>query len=64
LLPVLRWINKGLKQHAVQPDREPDIALLKREGDVTDAEVVQGAERSTMDALAELTESADKLLVF
>jgi uncharacterized protein involved in oxidation of intracellular sulfur len=31
---------------------------------LTDAEVVQGAERSTMDALAELTESADKLLVF
>lgn len=29
-----------------------------------DAEVLDGAERSTMDALAEQTESADKVLVF
>ncbi|EWH01407.1 hypothetical protein Q427_14205 [Halomonas sp. BC04] len=31
---------------------------------LTDGEVVEGAERSTMDALAEATEQADKVLVF
>ncbi|CAM4295846.1 DsrE family protein [Vreelandella rituensis] len=31
---------------------------------LTDDEVVKGAERSTMDALAEATEQADKVLVF
>jgi len=31
---------------------------------ITDAEVINGAERSTMDALAEATEQADKVLVF
>ncbi|MCE8034049.1 MAG: DsrE family protein [Halomonas sp.] len=31
---------------------------------LTDEEVVEGAERSTMDALAEATEQADKVLVF
>lgn len=31
---------------------------------LTEDEVVQGAERSTMDALAEATEEADKVLVF
>lgn len=31
---------------------------------LTDAEVVKGAERSSMDALAEATEQADKVLVF
>ncbi len=31
---------------------------------LTEDEVVEGAERSTMDALAEATEQADKVLVF
>lgn len=31
---------------------------------LTDAEVVTGAERSTMNALAEATEQADQVLVF
>jgi len=31
---------------------------------ITDEEVINGAERSTMDALAEATEQADKVLVF
>lgn len=31
---------------------------------ITEEEVVKGAERSTMDELAELTEQADKVLVF
>lgn len=31
---------------------------------ITDDEVVNGAERSTMDALAEATEQAEKVLVF
>lgn len=31
---------------------------------ITEQEVVKGAERSTMDALAEATERADKVLVF
>jgi len=31
---------------------------------ITEEEVVKGAERSTMDELAELTEQADKVLIF